>query len=258
MNIKAISTDALNKLKARDWKGIPAVAYAAAGGAVIVLLLLLVLLCSGSSIKSDEDFLAFYDEVMDDLKEIDKDLWRKAKSERADIVRGLKGDGSLGEAMQFALMMGSRPAMEYLINEKGVKLRDKHLSQAALGGHLDVVEYLVEEQGLKPEERTLRMACSGGHVDVCEYLVEEQQMDATKSQYLQALCIDKEEYKEAAKMLSLLEGKTLTVDDIKERHLEVAGYLVEQGANPKDPVLQVVMEKSDNAELNAFLRKEAK
>ncbi len=258
MNIKAVSTDTLNKIKARDWKGIPAAVYGVVGAVVLLLVALLVFLCSGSSIKSDEDFLALYDDFTEEMKEVDKDAWRKAKSERADIVKALKGDGGLGDALEFALAAGSKSALVYLIDEKGAKLRDKHLGLVSLGGHMEIVEYLIDEHGLTPDEETLLFACRGGQLDICKYLVKKHQVDASKSKFLIALCADKDDYKEAAKMLSLVSGKEVKVDDVKESYVEVAEFLMEQGADPKDKLLQAVLEKSDNSKLNALLRKEAK
>ncbi len=160
--------------------------------------------------------------------------------------------------MQFAVGFGNMSAIKYLIDEKGAKVRNKYLRFAAYAGHMDVVDYLIEEQGLKAEEDAFEAACRGGHLEICKYLADEQGVDPGKAFYLAALCMSTKDYKENASCLAYMSGSGLTVQELKEAHLNVAKFLVENGADPSDARLKPELEKCDNSQLVAFLRKAAK
>ncbi len=253
--IRKIATSLLARIRAFEWKRLPTWCYIAAG--TVLLLLVLPFGCS-ATISSDEAFVAFYDSRVRPMKELCKEDWRRCKEDRAKVLRELCGDAPVVYSLEFAVSMGSLPAVRYLVEEKGAQLRDAHLCHAAIAGQLEMVEYLIDRQGLRADAAALAAACLGGHLGICEYLVEEQGIDATRGSCLGSLLVDRASYARLVAQLGCINGDDVTVDELQERHVAVAEFLVEHGADASDKVLQSRLDQADNPALTAFLRQAAR
>ncbi len=255
--LKAVTAGVVNTLKTKNWKELPKHYYAVASG-VLLALVLLIVLCFSGSVSSDEDFLDLFEDEIAELEDIDKKAWRDARSFLPQLEQAFEDDDKIGlsAALSWAAGVGSKSAVKYLIEEKGITPDSGALANAARCGQEHIVEYLIEEQGLKADETVLQAACFGGQLDVVEYLVEEQGVSVSKGNCLAALCTSKSRYEDRALKISVDLCDEVDVEDLMDDYLDVAEYLVEQGADPKD--VEFLLDKTDHPELVAFLRKEAK
>ncbi len=214
--------------------------------------------CLGSSsISSDDDFMAFYDDKVDALKEVDKGVWREFKRNRGDALKALLGadGGDVDDAFFAAAVFGSEQALDYLVEEKGFKPSPYCLKRLARLGDVKMCTLLMEKYGAKPEADTLAAAARGGSLELCKYLCEKQGADAAKlANLLEILRGDAEELKRAAAEISILTDDELSAEKLAERQLEVVKFFIEKGAPISSPKAMKQLDRFNNKAVVEFLR----
>ncbi len=210
------------------------------GGIALALAFALALpsCLGGASIDSDDDFMAFYDAKVSALKSVDKAVWREFMRNRGDALKALMGadGGDVDDAFYAAAVFDSENALNYLVEEKGLKPSANLLWRLASLGNTDICTKLIEKYGVQADANTLSAAALSGSLELCQYLCEKQGQDATKlSNMRNVLKCSEYELKYLAAQISALTGSELSVEKLVERQLEVVKYFIEKGAPVSSP-----------------------
>ncbi len=229
--------------------------------AAAVALVSLPFFLLGGSISSDEEFMKFFDEKVDCLKDDNKALWRQFKKGRAKTLRSLQCDDADRADMAFtvAALFESSEALNYLVEDKGFKPDSSCVRALAQVGNVEMCIELMEEYGVKADAATLAAAACGGSLELCKYLCETQGMDASQLSHLRdMLSCDEAKLKQLAADISILTDNELSAAELVERQREVAKYFIENGAPVDSPKAIKQLDNFENKELVAFLRPYAK
>ncbi len=233
-----------------------AILFSLLGCALLTGLLACWFLLSGSSIRSDEDFLEYCDKVMEKASSFDSGFVTELNRLGKSIEQGLK-QGFTADAVRFAAVTGSRDALEYLVEKKGASVDMGHMNLAATFGHEEVVKYLFEKKHINPTDDTLEAACRSGNLELCKYLLEEQKVTCHARNVLSNLSSSERVCNDIAACRSFSTGREVTGRQIMNAQVEIAHYLYEKGHLDKSSINEFLndpYESNDNEALRTYLR----